>query len=109
MSTQALDRLGYGGVDLLGQADHEDQGLNIAVSDPAAEGTQDAPDECGVLVVLDLPPRTFWCQPGLDSVRHGGLPELASLFGEFQCLALILVEALGVGPVNPGAGDAVES
>ena len=56
MGAQALDRLGHRGVDLLGQADQEDQGLDIAVSDAAAESAQDAADECGVLVVLDLPP-----------------------------------------------------
>jgi hypothetical protein len=49
MSTQALDRLGHGGVDLLGQADQQDQGLDVAVSDAAAVGAQDAPDEGAVL------------------------------------------------------------
>ena len=68
---QALDRLGYGGVDLIGQTEHEGQGLNVAVADAAGVGAQDAPDECAVLVVLDLSPRAFWCQPGLDSIRPG--------------------------------------
>jgi hypothetical protein len=56
MSALALDRLGDRGVDLLGQADQDDQGLDIAVSDAAAVGAQDAADE-GVVplsVVLDL-------------------------------------------------------
>jgi hypothetical protein len=70
---QALDGLGYGGVDLLGQTEHDGQGLDVAVPDTAAVGAQDAADECGVLVVLDLPSRAFWCQPGLDSVRPGEL------------------------------------
>ena len=52
VGAQALDRLGDGVVDLLGQADQEGQGLDIAVPDAAAEGAQDAADECGVLVVL---------------------------------------------------------
>jgi hypothetical protein len=43
---QALDGLGYGGVDLLGQAEHEDQGLDVAVADTATVGAQDAADEC---------------------------------------------------------------
>ena len=59
MSAQALDRLGHRGVDLLGQVDHEDQGLNITVSDAAAVGAQDAPDERGILIVLDQPPGPF--------------------------------------------------
>ena len=66
--TQALDRLGYGGVDLLGQAEHEGQGLDVTVADAAAVGVQDAPDERAVFVVLDLPSPPFWCQLGLDSV-----------------------------------------
>jgi hypothetical protein len=36
------------------------------------------------------------------------LPELASFFGQLKGLAFSLVEALGVGPVNVGADDAVE-
>jgi hypothetical protein len=55
MAAQALDRLGHRGVDLLSQADQQDQGLDAAVSDTAAVGTQDAPDEGAILVVLDLP------------------------------------------------------
>lgn len=38
-----------------------------------------------------------------------GLSELAWFFGQFKGLAFPLVEALGVGPVNVGAGDAFES
>jgi hypothetical protein len=67
VSAQALDRLAHRAVNLLGQADQEDQGLDIAVSDPAAVGAQDTPDERTVLVILDLPPGPFWCQPRLDS------------------------------------------
>jgi len=36
-----------------------------------------------------------------------GLAGLASFFGQLQGCALPLVEALGVGPVNAGASDAV--
>jgi hypothetical protein len=56
---QALDCLGYGGVDLLGQAGHESQGLDVAVADSASVGAQDAADECAVLVVLDPAPWPF--------------------------------------------------
>jgi hypothetical protein len=51
---QALHRLGYGGVDLLGQAEYEGQGLDVTVADATGVGAQDAPDERAVLVVLDL-------------------------------------------------------
>jgi hypothetical protein len=37
-----------------------------------------------------------------------GLAELASLFGQLQSHVLPLVEAFGIGPVNAGAGGAVE-
>jgi len=70
---QALDRLGYGGVDLLGQAEHDGQGLNVAVADAAGVGAQDAPDESAVFVVLDLPSWPLRCQPALDSIRLGKL------------------------------------
>src|SRR5690348_13059294 len=81
---QARDGLGYGGVDLLGQAEHEGQGLDVTVADTAAVCVQDAADECPVLVVLDGPPSPVRCQPGLDTgsravvactnwvVRHDG-------------------------------------
>jgi hypothetical protein len=52
----ALDGFGYGSVDLLGQVEHEGQGLDVAVPDAAAVGAQDAADECGVLIVLVVPP-----------------------------------------------------
>jgi hypothetical protein len=58
MSTQALDRLGHGGVDLLGQADQQDQGLDVTVSDAASAGAQDTADEGTTLVVLDLTRRS---------------------------------------------------
>ena len=47
--------------------------LDIAVPDAAALGAQDAADERGVVVVLDLPPRALGCQPCLDSIQHGEL------------------------------------
>jgi hypothetical protein len=49
MGAQALDRLGYDGVDLVGQAHHEDECFHIAVSDAAAAGTQDTADESRIL------------------------------------------------------------
>lgn len=73
MGAQALDRLGHRGVDLLGQADQEDECFHIAVADAAAVGAQDAADEGSVLVVLDMSSRPFRCQPGLDSSRPGKL------------------------------------
>jgi len=54
-----LDCFSGGGVDLLGEVVHEDQGLDVAVSDAAAVGTQDAPGEGAILVVLDLPSWPF--------------------------------------------------
>ena len=65
MAAQALDGLGYGGVDLLGQTKHEDQGLDVAVPDAAAASTQDAADERGVLAVLDLRSGRFAVNPAL--------------------------------------------
>jgi hypothetical protein len=50
VGAQALDRLGHRGVDLLGQADQEDECFHIAVADAAAVGAQDAADEGSVLV-----------------------------------------------------------
>jgi len=52
---------------------HEDKSLDIAVPDAAAVGAQDAADERGGVVVLDLPPRALGCQPCLDSIRRGEL------------------------------------
>jgi len=58
-AAQPLDRLGYRGVDLVGEIGHENQGLDIAIADSASVGTQDATHEGGVLVVLDLSSGTF--------------------------------------------------
>ena len=60
MGVQALDCLGHRGVDLLGQADQEDECFHIAVSDAAAVGAQDAADECAVLAT---------CRPGRFDVN----------------------------------------
>src|ERR1017187_2061731 len=68
---QAPDRLGYGGVELVSEADHEGQGFDFAVPDAAGVGAQDASDECAVLVVLDLPWMALRCQSSLESVRPG--------------------------------------
>ena len=38
MAAQALDGLGYGGIDLLGQAEHIGQGLDVTVPDAAGVG-----------------------------------------------------------------------
>ena len=43
--------------------------FGVAVCDSTAVGAQDAPDECLVLVVLDVPSRPFRCQPNLDTLR----------------------------------------
>jgi hypothetical protein len=55
MAARALDGLGDGRVDLLGEVEHEGQGLDVAVPDPAAAGADDA----RVLIVLDLSTRAF--------------------------------------------------
>jgi hypothetical protein len=47
-AAQALDRLSYNSVDLLGQTEHEGQGLDVAVPHAAGVGAQDAPDECSI-------------------------------------------------------------
>jgi hypothetical protein len=52
IGAQALDSLGYGGVDLISQAGHEDECFHVAVPDAAGVGAQDAADECAVLVVM---------------------------------------------------------
>ena len=84
-AAQPLDRLGYRGVDLVGEIGHEDQGLEIAIADPASVGTQDAPDECAVLVVLDLPPSPFGVNPALT--LSGAVLALAGLrWGELAGL-----------------------
>jgi hypothetical protein len=44
----------------------------------------------------------MWWSPGVRASRAG------FVFGQFKGLAFPLIEALGVGPVNVGAGDAVE-
>ena len=43
-----------------------------------------------------------------DDVPVLPLAELASFFGQFHGGAFPPVEAPGVAPVNPGAGDAIE-
>ena len=66
-------------VDLGGQAEHEGQGLDVAVGDAAGVGAQDAAGERGVLVVLDHPSGAVWCQrvlaqcPGQRGGRACGL------------------------------------
>ena len=45
IDVETLDCLSDGGVDLLGEVVHEDQGLHVAVSDTAAVGAPDAADE----------------------------------------------------------------
>ena len=39
---QSLDCPGYRGVDLVREIGHQDQGLDVAIADPASVGTQDA-------------------------------------------------------------------
>jgi hypothetical protein len=71
VGAQALDRPGDGGVDLVGQADHEDKGFHVAVTDTAGVGTEDAQDECAVLVVLDLRRGRFGVTAALTSCGPG--------------------------------------
>jgi hypothetical protein len=73
-AAQPLDRPGYRGVDLVGEIGHENQGLDIDIADPASVGTQDAPDECAVLVVLHLPPSPFGVNPALTLSGLGSWP-----------------------------------
>jgi hypothetical protein len=65
---QAGDGLGDRVVDVIGQADHVGQGLDVAGSDAAAVGPQDAPGERGVLAVLGNRPPPLGCQAVVDSV-----------------------------------------
>ena len=55
---QALDGFGYGGVDSSAGPSISAR-ASTSPRRPAAVGAQDTPDEGAVLVVLDLPTRTF--------------------------------------------------
>ena len=57
------------GIDLVGEIGHQGERLDVAVSDAAGVGAQDAAGERGVLVVLPHPHGAVWCQRGLDGVR----------------------------------------
>jgi hypothetical protein len=73
--SQAGDGLGYGIVDVVDQADHVGERLDIAGGDAAAVGREDAPGERGLLGVLGDRPPPLWCQAVVDSVfgSAGGL------------------------------------
>jgi hypothetical protein len=90
VSAQALDHLGHRGVDLLGQADREDQGLKIAVSDAAAAGAQDAAGEGAILVVLDLPSRAFGVNLALTLDRLARSSALDEWFAAMRVICLLL-------------------
>jgi hypothetical protein len=62
------------GVDGAGQFGHEGQGLDVAGGDPARVCRQDAPDERGVLRVLDGGARPVCRQALVDSGRALGCP-----------------------------------
>ncbi len=55
MASRPIDDLRHGGVDLVGEAGHEDECFCAAVPDAAAAGAQDAVGEYDGFVVLDLP------------------------------------------------------
>ena len=66
---QPDDGLGDSLVQLGGQPGHVGQGVNITRRNPSSVGAYDAPDEGGVLVILDPPPSSVWCQPSLTLDR----------------------------------------
>jgi hypothetical protein len=76
---------------------------NHVTASPSPTGTRAAPTDHDACARADAPP---WREQGM--VLACGLVELASFFGQFQGRSFPLVEAFGVGPVNAGAGDAVE-
>lgn len=57
------------GVGQLGQLGHEDQALDVSLSDAAGTGVPDAAGERGVLGVLNDRLRPVWCQGAVDSAR----------------------------------------
>ena len=61
------DGLAGGVLEVVGEADHGGDGLDVAGGDAAAVGAYDAAQERGVLVVLDDPVAPFWCQRLLDA------------------------------------------
>ncbi len=52
---------------------HVGQGVNVTGHDSPGVGADDAADEGGVLVVLDVPSPLVWCQPGLDGGSPGAV------------------------------------
>ena len=89
-AAQALDCLGDGGVQLVREAGHEDECSHVAVCNPATVAAQDAPDECPVLVILDLPPRPLWCQPSLDTGSPGVLVGIGWIARTMEVICLLL-------------------
>ena len=77
-SAQALDRLGGGSVQFVGEPGHQDERFDVAVCDAAAVGAQDAADERCVFVVLDMPSRSFGVNLALTADR---LAESAAVDG----------------------------
>ena len=63
LGAQALNGLGYSGVDLITEAGHMDESFDVAAPYTVGVAAQDAPGECGVLVVFDPPPWAFWFEP----------------------------------------------
>src|ERR1039457_7063703 len=67
------------------------------------DAAQDPPDECPVLVILDLPPRPLWCQPSLDTGSPGvlvGIGWIARHHGGHLPApsASAVTEVIGLGP-----------
>ena len=57
---RACDGFGDGLVEVIGQAGHVGQGVDVAGADAAAVGADSAPEERGVLVVLGRPGYAVW-------------------------------------------------
>ena len=100
---QALDCLGDGGVQLVREAGHEDECFHVAVCNPATVAAQDAPDECPVIVILDLPPRRVGVDPALTLDRPACSSAFDGSFATMEVICLLLsasavTEVIGLGP-----------
>jgi hypothetical protein len=59
-------------VQLGGEPGHIGHGINVAARNSPRVSPHNALDELGVLVVLDRPPSSVWCHPGLDTRSPAG-------------------------------------
>ena len=69
VAAQAGDGVLDGSADLVGDGGHVRHCFDVACCDAAAVGAYDAPEEGGVLVVLDDPSPLVWCQEVVDGRR----------------------------------------